>query len=113
MSPASPLDLAYLALHQDQQVLAEARQRYDQRIEENPQIRERYDAACTALNLAEEMQLDPNIAPEVSLDAYQTAYHEYHEANEAYDTFMTDANLDIRNAATNVRLAHQTIQNQV
>jgi hypothetical protein len=111
MSPASPLDLAYQALHQAQQVLADARQRYDQRLEENPQIRNRLFHAGTALNHAEEMQLDPNIAPEVSLEAYQTAYHEYNEANEAYDTFMIDVNLDIRNASTNVRLAHQTIQN--
>ena len=111
MSPASPLDLAYQALHQAQQVLADARQRYDQRLEENPQIRNRLFHAGTALNRAEEMQLDPNIAPEVSHEAYATAYHEYHEANEAYDTFMIDVNLDIRNASTNVRLAHQTIQN--
>jgi hypothetical protein len=110
MSPASPLDLAYSTLHQFQQVLAEARHVYDQRLQENPQIGERLFAAGTALNIAEDMQHDPNIAPEVSMEAYTTAYHEYYEANEDYDIFMSDAGLAIRNAALNVRRAHQTIR---
>ncbi len=110
MSPASPLELAYHTLTNAQQVLADARRAYDQRLEENPQIRHRLFDAGTALNLAEAMQLDPNISPEVSLEAYQNAYHEYDEANEAYDIFMTDANITIRNAATNLRIARQTIQ---
>lgn len=109
MSPASYLDLAYAALHQAQLNLGFARLAYDQRLEENPQIRERLFAASTALNLAEDMQLNSNIAPQVSLEAYTTAYHEYDEANEEYDMFMTDANRDIRNAAANVRLAQATI----
>jgi hypothetical protein len=109
MSPASPLDLAYMALQQAQLDLGAARLAYDHRIEEHPQIRERLFAAGNALNDAEDMQRNPAIAPEVSLEAYETAYHEYHEATEAYDTLMTDANLDIRNAATNVRLAQETI----
>ncbi len=111
MSPASPLDLAYMALHQAQLDLGAARLAYDHRIEENPQIRERLFTAGTALDAAEDMQRNPAIAPEVSLEAYATAYNEYHEANEAYDALMADANLDIRNAATNVRLAQETIQN--
>ena len=110
MSPASPLELAYMALQQAQQILGAARLAYDHRIQENPQIRERLFAAGTALNAAEDMQRNPAISPEVSLEAYATAYHEYHEANEAYDALMTDANLDIRNAATNVRLAQENIQ---
>ncbi len=111
MSPASPLELAYMVLQQAQQVLTDARRRYDEILEENPQIRERLFAAGTALNTAEDMQRNPNIAPEVSLEAYATAYNEYHEANEEYDILMTDANLDIRNAASNVRIARETIHN--
>jgi hypothetical protein len=109
MSPASLLDLAYMAFHQAQLDLGAARLAYDHRLEENPQIRERLFAAGTALNLAEDMQLNPNISPQVSLEAYENAYYEYDQANEEYDIFMTDVNLDIRNAAANVRLAQATI----
>jgi len=109
MSPASPLDLAYMVLQQARLDLGAARLAYDQRLEENPQIGEQLFAAGTALNAAEDMQLNPDIAPEVSLEAYRNAYNEYYEANDEYDIFMADVNRDIRTAAANVRLAQATI----